>query len=551
MVQLPDIWGDGILFAFSGMDGETSWSHSLVAWTCTDPPGLFFPRYKVSLLFPAMRVGTVRVAANDLIDLDLIAPDGDVVRLQATYADRHNLVGMTTPPLSPVLDERAETMALCTCLQDGALRFSLAEYAAGRDAAQKLAESALGVDLDALWAQRRAFYERLSPCPSAGDPRLARLYSKACGVLKVNAMTPEGKIAHRWTTPDRWPHRHMWLWDSAFHAPAYAHLDPAWGEDALLAVLDMQRADGFIAHMMTPVQTSEITQPPILAWACWQVFEISQDRAFLRAAYPALCRYLEWDLRNRDWNRNGLLGWLIEGRPLCRSGESGMDNSSRFDGEGPWDSIDLNTYVANDMRHVVRIARELGRHAEAVQWEGRADALSARVNRLLWDEETGFYYDRSVRGELLRLKSNAGLLPLLAGIPTAGQAARLVEHLTDVREFWAPFPVPTIALDEPSHEPDMWRGPTWINVNAMIRLGLLRYGYADLAEEVRTRTLGEISRWYETLGCLYEYYDCQAQTPPPQLDRKGAPGSAGGTGFGVISDYNWTAAWTVLMLLDG
>jgi glycogen debranching enzyme len=368
-------------------------------------------------------------------------------------------------------------------------------------------------------------------------------------VLKVNALTPEGEIVHRWTTPDRWPHRDMWLWDSAFHAPAYAHLDPAWGQEALLAVLGAQYEDGFIAHQMSPERTSGITQPPVLAWACWQVYGVTGDRAFLAQAYPALCGYLEWDLDNRDWNGDGLLGWFIEGNPLCRSGESGMDNSPRFDPDGPWDNVDFCSYAVSDMRAVALIARELGREGEAEEWEERAREMGARMNGLLWDEESGFYYDRSPGG-LYRLKSNAGFLPLFAGVASDAQAAELVEHLAAPDEFWSPLPVPTVALDEPSYAPDMWRGPTWININNLIRIGLEQYGYYELSQAIRRRTLDEIARWYEETGCLYEYYDCQAETAPYLLDRKGAPGVRGGTGFGVIADYNWTAAWTLLMLLQ-
>lgn len=552
MKDVPNVWGEGILFAFSGMDGETSWTHPMVASTRSDPPSLYFPFYHITLHFgEGTQVGHVRLAGNDVADLDLIDAQGKPTALRLAYADRRNLLGETVPPLSPHLVGPAEhTMALATRQEAGRLRFALALHAGGQDAARIQAEGALDADFEALFAARRAFYDRLPPVPAGTDAQMARLYAKACSVLKVNAMTAEGQIGHRWTTPDRWPHRDMWLWDSAFHAPAYAHLDPAWGQDALLAVLGTQREDGFIAHQMRPMATSEITQPPILAWSCWEVYQIGRDRSFLQAAYPSLCGGIEWDMRNRDWNRDGLLGWMIGGNRLSRSGESGMDNSPRFDPDGPWDNVDFCAYAANDMHHLALIAYELGKLDVAVQWSGRASVLCARINELLWDEESGFYYDRHVNGERATLKSAAGFLPLWAGVPSTQQAARLVEHLCDPREFWAPLPVPTVALDEPAHEPDMWRGPTWINVNNMIRRGLERYGYTELSRETRQRTLAEINRWYEALGCLYEYYDCQCETPPPQLNRKGAPGSKGGVGFGVIADYNWTAAWTALMLLE-
>jgi putative isomerase len=552
MTYLPNVWGDNILFAFSGMDGETSWAHPMVALTRSDPPGLVFPWYDVTLHFPdGTRVRETRLAGNDVLDLDLVDSQGQGIAWRVTYLDRRTLLGETSPALLPVIEGPEDrTMALVTRPHGDGLRFALAHYAGGKDVARQNAWAALNADFEALFASRLSFFERLPPLPEDTSPQMARLYAKACSVLKVNTMTPECKIVHRWTTPDRWPHRHMWLWDSAFHAPAYARLDPAWGHDALLAVLKMQREDGFIAHMMRPMDTSEITQPPVLAWSCWQVYQVTRDQAFLTTTYPALCRYLEWNLRHRDWNRNGLLGWLIESNRQSRSGESGMDNSPRFDGQGAWDHVDFNAYAVSDMRCVARIARELGKEAQAAQWEHRASALAARMNRFLWDEESGFYYDRSVDGEWLRLKSNAGFLPMWAGVASPQQAVRLAEHLADPAEFWVPFPVPTIAADEPAHEADMWRGPTWVNLNGLICLGLERYGYHDLAAEIRDRTLAEVDRWYQALGCLYEYYDCRGQAPPPQLNRKGAPGSAGGAGFGVIADYNWTAAWTALMLWE-
>lgn len=56
--------------------------------------------------------------------------------------------------------------------------------------------------------------------------------------------SPEGRIHHRWTTPDRWPHRQMWLWDSAFHAIDWWHIDLALAQEAILAAFDMQAPDG-------------------------------------------------------------------------------------------------------------------------------------------------------------------------------------------------------------------------------------------------------------------------------------------------------------------
>ncbi|MCD6359282.1 MAG: hypothetical protein J7M38_00375, partial [Armatimonadetes bacterium] len=39
-VEMPDIWGDGKLFCFSGLDGETSWAHTFVGSASLHPFGI-------------------------------------------------------------------------------------------------------------------------------------------------------------------------------------------------------------------------------------------------------------------------------------------------------------------------------------------------------------------------------------------------------------------------------------------------------------------------------------------------------------------------------
>src|SRR3712207_585552 len=77
--------------------------------------------------------------------------------------------------------------------------------------------------------------------------------------------------------------------------------------------------------------------------------------------------------------------------------ESGFDPSNRF---GPF-SADITSYnpvCLNSLLYVyerdaAEIARTLGRPGEAELWDGRADARREQVNRLMWDERDGLYYD--------------------------------------------------------------------------------------------------------------------------------------------------------------
>ena len=124
-------------------------------------------------------------------------------------------------------------------------------------------------------------------------------------------------------------------------------------------------------------------------------------------------------------------------------------------------------------------------------------------------------------------------------------------HLLDPREFATGFPVPTVAADEPSFSDDMWRGPTWININYLLFRGLLHYGLVAEANDLRSRTLREIARWYEATGAIYEYYDSRGEAEPGLLHRKGGVGSSGGYGIGTIRDYGWSAALYVALANEG
>jgi glycogen debranching enzyme len=100
---------------------------------------------------------------------------------------------------------------------------------------------------------------------------------------------------------------------------------------------------------------------------------------------------------------------------------------------------------------------------------------------------------------------------------------RLVSHLTNPNEFWSQYPVPTVALNDPKFDPlQMWRGPTWANVNYLLIEGLLKSGYAELARELRHRTLELLASKTD----FYEYYHPQTGENPP----KAAP------------IYGWSAA---------
>lgn len=373
---------------------------------------------------------------------------------------------------------------------------------------------------------------------------------RALSVMKGQVSSAEAAIPHRWTTPDRWPHKDMWLWDSVFHAIGWRHLDPALAREMIEAVFAGQRPDGFVPHQMSPRrQPSGITQPPLLAFGVACVDACAPDRGWIARLYPKLAAYLLWDFAHRDADGDGLCAWFMEGDPHCRSGESGMDNSPRFDFHYPASlaASDFNAYLALECRVLSGFARRLGIGPEAALWRQRGERLSRLINRHLWSEEAGLYCDYDAgAGALSPVLASAGFLPLLARVPDIAQARRLLHHLRDPSTFGTACPVPSIAASDIGHyAKDMWRGPSWININWLIARGLEHYAgedaaFGEQAAGLDRASIGMIEESCGRFSTFFEYVDDRGQVAPPRLLRKGLCDPANPFRQ-VIHDYGWTA----------
>jgi neutral trehalase len=295
-------------------------------------------------------------------------------------------------------------------------------------------------------------------------------------------------------------------------------------------------------------ESSSVTQPPILAWSVLNTLRKTRDRSWAQTCAPYLRRYLDWIRANRDKNNNHLPEWKIERQTTCRSGESGLDNSPRFDRHNLIDAVDFAGFLSNDYRCLSQIAAQVGDEETSCRCAGHARTIADAVNQIHWRQDEGFYFDRAFDGTWIPVKAVSGFTPLFAGIADRNQAEVLRKHLHNPTTFGAAFPIPSVSLDSGAFCKDMWRGPTWINFNYLIYSGLLEYGYYEEAEWLKEKILTIVEKWYLREGCLYEFYDAMDLTPPRDLDRKQR--LASGQGIGPISDYHWTAAVVAALLLD-
>ena len=548
-MKLHNKYGYGQLFCFSGYDGETSRNDDFVAMMMDEPITLRFHfTDTVTLKIPVDENAVFNTVTGDILD-----GNGFFV----AFLDRNTIVGKT--PNKPIFLSEGDSRKI----QDGETTKILTNFAPffltvkQKDGlyyftfSYRLRNTKIlsQEELDNLKKKRISYFENLPKCK---DEKYERLYYKCASINKENVYSAEGEIPCRWTTPDRVPHRFMWIWDSAFHSMAFAEHDLDMAKDCIRSVLSAQEEDGFISHMMgIDGGFSNVTQPQVLAWAVWNIYQKDNDVNFLSEVAPRISKFLIWTMKNRDKNGNGLLEWLTEPNYTeCKCGESGLDNSPRFDFDMEMDAIDFSVYLCNDSKYLSFIYEALGDTENFNYFKSVHESVKEKINCLLWSEKDGLYYDRTFDGKLTEFATPSSFLPLFAGLCSQERAEKMVKVLLDENRFWTALPVPTIPKDSPYYEKDMWRGCSWLNVNYFIILGLRKYGYMDVADELRRRTLNTVLKWYEKTGNVFEFYDAEDEVCPFYLKRKGKVLEKPDYRLHVhsITDYNWSACFVELLI---
>lgn len=354
--------------------------------------------------------------------------------------------------------------------------------------------------------------------------------------------TPAGR---RWLFPapgDRREHWTIFNWDSFFNALLLGAESPVLARSAVLAVLRTQYANGNIPNWRGRFSgSSDRAQPPVGSFAVLKLYRRFTDRKWLQQTYPYLKKFnlfwttpLEKRRLRRDGNHNGLLEWgsdsdLVaawtpeweknaDGRTRA-AWESGQDDLPNYDqasfnqetGTLELDCVDLNSLFALDCECLAEIAAELGLAEDERFFRVRYQAVRERVNELLWDENAGMYKDRTWDGRLSPRLAASNFYPLLAGIPDAGRAARLLKNLLDPALFWGEFVIPTISRNDPAFsDQQYWRGTIWPPTNYLVGQGLRRYGFFQAAAELAQKNMKLFLATWDTYQLCRENYDSRS-----------------------------------------
>ncbi|MFH9347898.1 MGH1-like glycoside hydrolase domain-containing protein [Kitasatospora sp. NPDC017646] len=260
--------------------------------------------------------------------------------------------------------------------------------------------------------------------------------------MRHDAVTPS--LSNKWFNG-------AWAWDTWKQAVGTALFAPGLAADQIRAMFDHQiptdspdrpQDAGMIPDCVFYNDPStgggnwneRNSKPPLAAWAVWEVYRHSGDRAFLRELLPKLTAYQGWWYRTRDHLGEGLCEYGATVDPAnaapedCRQAaawESGMDNAPRFDTAGVVPNRD------------------------------------ARGTLLGWSLTQRSVDRRYVRALLL-----------------------------DPAEFGTSMPFLTVARSSASFDPaGYWRGPAWLDQTYFAIEGLRRHGWTQDARQAVERLL--------------------------------------------------------------
>jgi len=214
-------------------------------------------------------------------------------------------------------------------------------------------------------------------------------------------------------------------------------------------------------------------------------WERTRDEATLRAIWPNIKAALHWIDRYGDVDGDGFVeyGRRSEGGLRNQGWKDSGDSIFHADGalaEGPIALCEVQGYVYQAKIGAARIARDLGEPVLAGQLETEARRLRERFEDVFWCEPLGTYalaLDGRKRPCAVRT-SNAGHA-LYSGIASPERARRVARGLFD-SSFFTGWGIRTVSDKERRFNPASYHnGSIWPHDNAIIALGLARYGFKD------------------------------------------------------------------------
>lgn len=267
------------------------------------------------------------------------------------------------------------------------------------------------------------------------------------------------------------------------------------------------------------------SQPPFLTSFIMDVYQARKikDRLWLKRMMKIARREYEhvWMASQQPHDRQvfeGLSRYFdINYLHDLAEAESGWDMTSRFKRKAlDYLPVDLNSLLFRYERDFARYYEIIGKPRKVKHWLDISDKRREAVNKYMWDERKGFYFDYDyTQDKRSNIWSLAGFYPLWSGLATPEQAEKIVKNL-DKFEFdgglstTAKSPMPRTSL------PLQWAYPNgWAPLQIIAIYGLDNYGYSRRSQRLARKWIGNCLDTYKKDGVFHEKYNVVDRKSPP------------------------------------
>lgn len=229
-----------------------------------------------------------------------------------------------------------------------------------------------------------------------------------------------------------------------------------------------------------------VDSTPLFVILAGAYYERTGDRAFLDTLWPHIVAALDWIDHWGDRDGDGFVEYARRTpNGLVQQGwKDSQDSVFHADGrvaEGPIALVEVQAYVYAARRAATALAAAVGEPDRAQRLSAQAEHLRERFEEAFWCEDLGTYalaLDGAKQPCRVRT-SNAGHC-LFGGIARPDRARRVAEQLVG-QDSYSGWGIRTVSASEVRYNPMSYHnGSVWPHDNALIALGMARYGFSDL-----------------------------------------------------------------------
>jgi hypothetical protein len=340
----------------------------------------------------------------------------------------------------------------------------------------------------------------------------------------------------------------IWQECGPHEALIYRKFAPEIARNSHAVFFALQRPDGQIPanNKVSETGFGQIQMVVPIAATAWELARATGDDELLHSAYTACSDWDAWLMRYRNTRGTG----LIEG--FCTY-DTGHDNSPRWAGIPPqcpdkdakrFPPIatlprlcpDLSATVYGARVALASMARAMGKTSEADKWTEAAQQIRDLILSRLYVEENSAFYDLDAQNQFVKIRCDILTRICSEHIPDQRLFDSLwARQIHNATAFWATWPMPSVALDDPLFVRPIPRN-SW--GGASQALTALRAGrWFD--HYGRTAQFGTMmDRWCEAIQ--------RDSTFRQQLDPLDGRFTEGETGYSpaalVMVDYTWRLA---------